>query len=253
MEIVFIAFMAFTSLIAMFAMLILLRDIIKESRSNKNEQPTQIVVAPAPAPQQVVVPAPAPVVAPAPVEVAPVPAPAPVVEAAPVVAPVVAPAPVVEEEVVEDEVAATEDANVSFNSEKTVTIDDKYLELSTDAKNYYDEIIKYASAKEGSRRFKNARYEEYKIGKNRLVRMLIKRGIVVCEFMLPNNDLKNYIAENKVKIKSAPTVLKVTNAETLQVAKDSIDIAVKAVEEEKEYKRQQARERRKQARQAQAE
>ena len=247
MEIVFIAFMAFTSLIAMFAMLILLRDIIKDGRSNKNE-PTQIVVAPAPQPAPQPVPQPVAVETPAPAPVVEAPAPAPVVET---------PAPVVEEEKVEpvveatEEVAATEEANVSFNSDKTVTIDDKYLELSSDFKTYYDEIIKYASAKEGSRRFKNARYEEYKVGKNRLVRMLIKRGVIVCEFLLPNTDLKNYIAENKVKIKSAPTVLKVLDASAVQIAKDSIDIAVKAIEDEKEYKRQQARERRKQARQAQ--
>ncbi len=247
MEIVFIAFMAFTSLIAMFAMLILLRDIIKDGRSNKNE-PTQIVVAPAPQPAPQPVPQPVAVETPAPAPVVEAPAPAPVVET---------PAPVVEEEKVEpvveatEEVAATEEANVSFNSDKTVTIDDKYLELSSDFKTYYDEIIKYASAKEGSRRFKNARYEEYKVGKNRLVRMLIKRGVIVCEFLLPNTDLKNYIAENKVKIKSAPTVLKVLDASAVQIAKDSIDIAVKAIEDEKEFKRQQARERRKQARQAQ--
>ncbi len=248
MEIVFIAFMAFTSLIAMFAMLILLRDIIKDGRNKKDEQPTQIVVAPAPQP----VVTPQPVVAPAPAVQPVAPAPAPVVET-PAPQPVApAPAPVVEPvvEEAEEEVAATDETNVSFNSEKTVTIDDKYLELSSDFKNYYDDIIKYASSKEGSRRFKNARYEEYKVGKNRLVRMLIKRGIIVCEFILPNNDLKNYIAENKIKIKAAPTVLKIVDAATVQIAKDSIDIAVKAIEEEKEYKRQQARERRKQARQA---
>jgi hypothetical protein len=135
-----------------------------------------------------------------------------------------------------------------FVSEKSLTIDDKYLELASEQKTWYDEIIKYASAVDGSRRFKNARYEEYKVGKNRLVRMLIKRGIIVCEFILPNNDFKNYISENKLKIKAAPTVLKVLSEESVQVAKDSIDIAVKAIEEEKEYKKQQIRERRKQAR-----
>lgn len=146
-----------------------------------------------------------------------------------------------------EEVVSVDDT-VTFSSEKTLTIDDKYSELSNDQKGYYDDIVAYAVKVDGARRFKNARYEEYKVGKNRLVRMLIKRGIIVCEFILPNNDFKNYVNENKLKIKAAPTILKIVDAETVQIAKDSIDIAIKSIEEEKEIKRQQMRERRKQAR-----
>lgn len=157
--------------------------------------------------------------------------------------------PVVEQKREENVAVATDDT-VTFSSEKTLTIDDKYVELSDEQKKYYDEIVAYAVGIEGARRFKNIRYEEYKVGKNRLVRMLVKRGITVCEFILPNNDFKNYVSENKLKIKSAPTVLKIVDAETVKIAKDSIDIAKKAIEEEKEFKRQQSKERRKQARQA---
>lgn len=140
------------------------------------------------------------------------------------------------------------DDTVTFSSEKALTIDDKYAELDKTQKGYYDQIVNYASSVVGARRFKNVRYEEYKVGTSRLVRMLIKRGLVVCEFILPNNDFKNYVNENKLKIKSAPTVLKVTDEEAVKVAKDSIDIAIKAIEEQREYKRAQTRERRKQAR-----
>ena len=132
--------------------------------------------------------------------------------------------------------ADVSDDMVTFSSEKALTIEDKYLELNSEEKNYYDEIIQHATKVEGARRFKNARYEEYKVGKNRLVRLLIKRGIVVCEFILPNSDFKNYVNENKLKIKAAPTVLKVVSAETVKIAKDSIDIAVKAIEAEKTSK-----------------
>lgn len=149
-------------------------------------------------------------------------------------------APTKEDEVVEE--------TVTFSSEKALTIDDKYAELTDEQKKYYDQIVEYANKVDGSRRFKNARYEEHKIGTNRLVRLLIKRGIIVCEFILPNSDFKNYVSENKLKIKSAPTVLKIVDENTVQIAKDSIDIAVKAIEEEREIKRQQTRERRKQAR-----
>ena len=255
-EIVFLAFLAFACLMAMFSMLILLRDIVRDGRSNNNavapQAPAQEQAPVAPI-VQVVAPtpaiAPAPVVSPAPVAEPVAPAPAPVVEVKEVVKEVVvAPVEEVAPAVVEEVEEVVSDDNVSFTSEKSLTIDDKYLELTSDQKTWYDEIIKYASAVDGSRRFKNARYEEYKVGKNRLVRMLIKRGIIVCEFILPNNDFKNYVNENKLKIKAAPTVLKVVDTESVQVAKDSIDIAVKAIEDEKEYKKQQIRERRKQAR-----
>jgi hypothetical protein len=223
-----VAGLALATVIGIFAMLILLFNIVKELR--KKGKAEGGAVAPI---VQVVTPSVS----------APV---APSEEKA--VEPVIVPS--VEQTEVEEKVeeaVATEDT-VTFSSDKTLTIDDKYLELDGSNKGYYDEIIAYATKVEGSRRFKNARYEEYKVGKNRLVRMLIKRGVVVCEFILPNNDFKNYVSENKLKIKAAPTVLKITDAESVQVAKDSIDIAIKAIEEEKEYKRQQTRERRKQAR-----
>lgn len=209
--------------IAMFTMLILLRQIVKEISAKNKLQCSADRESIAPIVQ---------VVTPAPV----VPTPEATVEK-PVIEPIA------------EETVATED-RVIFSSTKTLTIDDKYLELKPEYKKYYDEIVKYASNVEGSRRFKNARYEEYKVGKNRLVRMLIKRGTIVCEFILPNSDFKNYVNENKLKIKSAPTVLKIIDQNSVQIAKDSIDISIKAIEEEKEYKRKISRERRRQARKA---
>lgn len=226
LEYAILAVLGLAVLIGLIAVIVLLRQIVVELRSKGAES---MPVAPI---VQVVTPS---VAAP----VVPVSAP---VEEKEVIIP--SEEPVVE---VKEEVVATED-KVSFSSDKALTIDDKYLELNAEQKGFYDQIIGYAMKVEGARRFKNARYEEYKVGKNRLVRMLIKRGLTVCEFILPNSDFKNYVNENKLKIKAAPTVLKIVDAETVQIAKDSIDIAIKAIEEEKEAKRQQTRERRKQAR-----
>ncbi len=139
---------------------------------------------------------------------------------------------------------------VTFAADKTQTIDDKYNALSKKDKKYYDEIVNYANQVEGVKRFKNSRYEEYKVGKSRLVRMLIKRDVITCEFILPNNDFKYYVNENKINVKQAATVLKIVDEASVKVAKDSIDIAVKAIQEEKELKKEQAKERRRLARQA---
>ena len=154
-----------------------------------------------------------------------------------------------------DEMAAT--AEPSEDSDNVVfaagsqTLDEKYLELSPEMKGYYDEIVRFANTVEGSKRFKNANYEEYKIGKNRLVRLKIKRGVVSCELTIPNLQFKNYLSDNKVSAKQAPAVIKVTDESALNAVKDSIRIAVSAVEEA--YKKEQARLRRKKRREEQAE
>lgn len=168
------------------------------------------------------------------------PAPAPVVEE-PVVAAVEEP---VEEAPVEETVEEA-DSTISFSTNTQQTLEQKYLALSGEQKSWYDEIIKYASNVEGSKRFKNVRYEEYKVGKNRLVRLLIKRGTIHCEFLLQNSDFKNYISENKIAVKQSATTIIVDSAATVDAVKSSIDIAVAAIAEEKEYKKKLARERRK--------
>lgn len=165
--------------------------------------------------------------------------------------------PVVEEPVVEEVAAAEEipvaevvedDDTVRFAPKQSQTLEEKYLALSATERGYYDEIALYAAKKEEAKKYKNARYEEYKIGKTRLVRLLIKRGTVICEFMLHNADFKNYISENKVSVKHSATVMKIEDAEAVQAAKDSVDIVIQAIAEEKEYKKELARERRRQAR-----
>lgn len=151
-----------------------------------------------------------------------------------------------ETSLVEEETATTE--MIRFAPRTVQTLEEKYLALDGKYRGYYDEIVKYALSQEGVKRIKNARYEEYKAGNTRLVRLLVKRGVVVCEFILPNADFKNYINENKVNVKLASTVMRVMDESTVQAAKDSIDIVVNALAQEREYKKQLARERRKENR-----
>ena len=162
------------------------------------------------------------------------------------------------EEIVAEEVdEATEEPTPEIIPEDAVvfsatrdTIDQRYEALPDEMKGYYDEIVKYAQVVEGNRRFKNDRYEEYKVGKNRIVRLLIKRGVIVCEFVIANSDLRNYMADNKLKIKQAATTMKVYDETTLQAAKNAVDIAVRAIEDEKQYKKEQARAKRRAAKAA---
>ena len=151
--------------------------------------------------------------------------------------------------VVNNDVQIVDGDAVVFSATKE-TLQQKYDGLSDEMKSYYDQIVAAASVVEGNRCFKNDRYEEYKVGKNSIVRLLIKRGIIVCEFVIANSDLRNYMADNKLKVKQAPTTLKVFDDVTLAAAKETMAIAVKAIEEEKQYKKEQARAKRKAAKAA---
>lgn len=233
-----ICFIAVVLIIGIFCVTVVTRDIVLDERRRKSTTP--VVEA---KPQ-------------AEVAAEPVKESAPLVVAAPV-------EPVAEQEKEPEEVAieietdtetaaaeeetADEDGRVNFSA-GTKTLDEKYLELSPEYKGYYDEIVRYAMAVEGSKRYKNANYEEYKVGKSRLVRLKIKRDTLICELVIPNLDFKNYVSENKVEVKQAPATIKVTDENALAAVKDSMNIAIKSIEEERAYRKEQAKIRRRQKR-----
>ena len=59
-----------------------------------------------------------------------------------------------------------------------------------------------------------------------------------------------YINENKISVRQSATTMLVESAATVGAVKNSIDIVVAAIAEEKEYRKQQAREKRRAARAA---
>ncbi len=212
-----IIFMAFAVVLCLFSVLIITKEIVAESLEKRKLKVAESKSAEQPEPQ----------------EIQELDQPQTVVETE-------------ETPIVEEETATAE--MIRFAPKTVQTLEEKYLALDGKYRGYYDEIVKYALAQENVKRIKNARYEEYKAGNTRLVRLLVKRGVVVCEFILPNADFKNYINENKVNVKHAATVMRIEDATTVQAAKDSIDIVVNALAQEREYKKQLARERRKENR-----
>ena len=157
----------------------------------------------------------------------------------------------VEERVEENvEEKAQDDNSITFSAGSNETHTDKYLALNSEEKSYYDEVARYAQQIEGAKRNLNERYEDYKVGNTRLVRLRIKRGVIMAELVLPNSDFKNYVSDNKIAVKLAPTVFKVVSWEVVKVVKDSLDIVVKAISDEKERKKEIAREKRRARRSA---
>lgn len=160
---------------------------------------------------------------------------------------------IVKEEVTKEPVVVVnqpveDDKNVKFDA-ISKTLSEKYRALNATSRKYYDEIVKTAKAVENSKCYKNDSYEEYKLGKSRIVRLKIKRDVVIAELLVPNLTFKEYITDNKVEAKLAPTTIKVVDKDSLDAVKDSIAIAVKVILEEKELKKEQAKEKRRLARQ----
>lgn len=133
-------------------------------------------------------------------------------------------------------------SDVAFDV-KRETLEEKYLALPGDIRGYYDEIVKAANAIEGSKRLKNENYEDYKLGKNRLVRLKIRRGALVAELIIPNLSFKTY-QSGGAALKQAPITVKVVDEASLNAVKEGIAYTLKAIEDEKAYKKELARERR---------
>lgn len=249
LQAVVVVFMLFLCSLCLFAVVVIVRDMIYENAKTRRARAredrdyervlkaleeaadktpeaipvvAQPVVVEAPEPTVVVVEAPAKET-PAPVEEAPA-----------------------LEEAVEDEGAVVFSAN-------TLTMEEKYATLSSEFKRYFDEIIKHALSKEGVKEFKHNSSYDYKIGSYRVVRMMIKRGEIVCEFHFIDRDIIDYANASNVKMKQSATTIKVLEASAVGVAKDGIDLVCTQIAEDKEYKKELAREKRKEKRRQVAE
>ncbi len=226
MVVVFIVFMSFVSIMCLFAMLIVARDLIWGGKEKHKQEPAVIVQ---------------------PVPVTPVPAVEP--EQEPVKEPVKEPEPVNEPEPAVPQEAVDENA-VTFAPGSRKTLEEAYAELPRKYREFYDEVAKHAEKTPGvSRHIKNDNYEEWKINTARLVRLKIRRGFVMAEFNLQNSEMKEHINESRIDVKQSSTVVKLDDSSAVQFVIRSIDLVVKVLEEEREKKKEErARIRREKAR-----
>ncbi len=252
MENIFIAFMLLAGIVCLFAIVIVVVDLIKDKRQSRTaptpvSTSTQTYVLPDGtilAGTPIYVPTPTPVMATvaAPAQTTPAQA-----EPVPVATPVEDMVPT--EEPVSEEVSDNTEVNgvwISRNNEKTHM--EKYAVLTDEARAQYDEIKAYVlTQKEVQSRMGN-RFEDFRIGKKQVVRMIIRREVLHCEFVILHEDLNTYIIENRVNIKHAPTSIKIDSPEAVIAAKNSIDIAIKAIEADRAFRLEQQKKRRREAR-----
>lgn len=249
-----VVFMLFLCALCLFAVVVIARDIIYENARRRerieaqskpnavtNEHaPVEAAEKPQPAPQ----PAPQPEPQPAPVE-APVEtkAEAKVEEVAVTAEPLEAP-------VEAEEAPADEDPNSVAFSRNTLTMEERYMTLSTEFKRYFDDIVNHTLQKPGVKETKKTSAYDYKIGYQRVIKISIRRSEIVCEFNFIDKDFDQYANASDVKIKRAATVVRVSEPSAVGVVKDGIDLVCTQIEELKEQKKELAKEKRRQRRQA---
>ena len=250
LQAVVIVFMLFLCALCLFAVVVIARDIIYESARHKEERlerekekvkEREVVVTP-PAPIEI------------PITVTPTvlaPVSAPVEEAPAVVVEEKREEPVKEEpQVVADEDLALteEDPDAVTFSRVNLTMEEKYATLSTEFKRYFDDIVKHAIAKEGVQENKRSSSFDYKIGAYKVIRMLIKRGEIVCEFNFIDQDFAKYANASDIRMKKSATTVRVLEASAVGVVKDGIDLVCSQIAEDKERKKELAREKRRERR-----
>lgn len=134
---------------------------------------------------------------------------------------------VAEAAVTETEEAADENS-VHFGESKTIT--EQYEELSREQKSFFDELKETALTKPYAEMHVTKSYVTIKIEKQQLMKIVIKRGVTIAQFLLENEALKQYRQSNKNKrgksnVKVKPTSVQVVDLYSLRAALDMIDLA----------------------------
>lgn len=131
----------------------------------------------------------------------------------------------------ETEVVVVQEGIV-FNESKTIT--ELYDELTAEQKGYFDELREAALSKPDTELAMSKNFVTVKIGKRNLIKLLIKRGVTVAEFLIENEALKalrlsNTNKRGKSTIKVKPTVVHVLDVGSLQVAIDMVNLAYEEI------------------------
>ena len=141
------------------------------------------------------------------------------------------------------------DKSIVFESNKQekATFIDKYAELSSEARTRYDSIVAYILANPDCKKVEASNAVTFKCKTDKIVRVMIKRGVVILNFLLANTDLNRFVREEGIKtIKINPVVIKLETDSDLVLAKQTADITIENIREEQQYRKERNRELRRQ-------
>ena len=137
------------------------------------------------------------------------------------------------------------DKSVVFESDKNEkkTFIEKYAELDSERRGYYDDIVAYILAHPDCRKNETSSAVTFKCKTDKVMRAVIKRGSAVLNFMLFNNDLNRFVREEGIKkIKISPVVIRLESSADLLLAKQTVDITLENIHEEQQYRKERKRE-----------
>ena len=141
-------------------------------------------------------------------------------------------------------VVLPEDA-VVLRVKNTLTYDEAYAELSGEEQRRVDDILAFAMSKDkAAKKTQSKTAATVSLGRNQLVRIVIRKGGILARITVPNDELSAYADVSKTKIKAKPIDIKVDAPETVGTVKDLIDLTYKGILDERERKKQLQRERR---------
>lgn len=137
------------------------------------------------------------------------------------------------------------DNSVVFESNKgqKLTFIDKYAALDSEHRGYYDDIVAYILAHHDCRKIEASGAVTFKCKTDKIMRAVIKRGVVVLNFLLANTDLNRFVREEGIKnIKISPVTIRLESASELVLAKQTVDITLENIREEQQYRKERKRE-----------
>lgn len=141
------------------------------------------------------------------------------------------------------------DKSIVFESNKQVkeSFIDKYAALSPEARTRHDSIVAYILANPDCKKVEASNAVTFKCKTDKIVRVMIKRGVVILNFLLANTDLNRFVREEGIKaIKINPVVIKLETDSDLVLAKQTADITIENIREEQQYRKERNRELRRQ-------
>lgn len=134
----------------------------------------------------------------------------------------------------------TDDSVVFQASQKNQrkTFIEKYAELTAEARARYDEVAAYVLGQPNCKKVEASDAVTYKCKSDKVMRAVIKRDVVVLNFMLANTELHRFVKEEGIKkIKISPVTVRLESDFDVVLAKQTADITLESIYEEQRYRR----------------
>ncbi len=139
--------------------------------------------------------------------------------------------------------------DVVFTADKK-NLWNKYAELTKEQRHYFDVIRNYANSKTHVKCIEARDYLTFKLAKDKLVRLRIRRSMVEAVFMLVGSAFKNAFSEGDIKVRDAATIIRVEREAYLDVVLQTIDMHYDALLAERQRRKEEQKEKRRRARSA---